>query len=310
MPAGQPGAPRLRLTSTANPRVRELLSLRKRAVRDRLGLTLLDGRDELALALDAGVRPRTLYFCPELAATSGDLSGPVAAAGGEVIELSRLVFERVAYRQSPDGYLAVLPAVRTGLAELTLTANPLLLVCEAVEKPGNLGAMLRTADAAGLDAVISAGPVTDWGNPNTIRASKGTLFTVPVAAADSAQVLDWLAARPVRIVATTPAASVAYTDVDFRGPTAIVVGSETRGLSTAWLDRAHVRVNIPMVGAVNSLNVATSAALVAYEAIRQRQAPGWPAGDRPDQNQHGQSQRGQNQHGAASATDAAGGRAR
>lgn len=277
MPAGQPGASRLRLTSTANSRVRELLALRKRAVRDRLGLTLLDGRDELALALAAGVRPRTLYLCPELATAPGDLAGPVAAAGGEVIELSRMVFERVAYRQSPDGYLAVVPAVRAGLAGLTLPPNPLLLVCEAVEKPGNLGAMLRTADAAGLDAVISAGPVTDWGNPNTIRASKGTLFTVPVAAADSAAVLDWLTARQVQIVATTPAASVPFTEVDFRGPTAIVVGSETQGLSAGWLDRAHVRAGIPMSGAVNSLNVATSAALVAYEAIRQRRAPAEPA---------------------------------
>jgi RNA methyltransferase, TrmH family len=146
----------------------------------------------------------------------------------------------------------------------------LLLVCERVEKPGNLGAMLRTADAAGLTALIAADPVTDWGNPNVIRASKGTVFSVPVASATAGDVLAWLADLALTVVAATPDADLLVTDADLTGPTAIVVGSETHGLPARWLAAADVRVRIPMFGRADSLNVATSAAIVAYEAVRQR----------------------------------------
>ena len=171
----------LELTSTSNPRVKELAGLRRRS-RDDAGMTLVEGHEELVLALDAGVRPRTLYYSPAL--VRPDQLGTVrrvAGLGAEVVRLSRQVFAKVAYRQSPDGWLAVVPAVAGDLDHLVLGERPLVLVCEGIEKPGNLGAILRTADAAGVTAVIAAGPVTDWGNPNLVRASKGTVFSVPVA---------------------------------------------------------------------------------------------------------------------------------
>jgi RNA methyltransferase, TrmH family len=259
------------LTSPSNPRVKELVALRRRRSRDSHAVTLVEGHAELVLALDAGVRPRTLYWCPALVAA--DQLGTVdrvAALGAEVVRLSRPVFEKVAYRQSPDGWLAVVPAVPTGLGRLVLGDRPLLLVCEGVEKPGNLGAILRTADAAGVTAVIAAGPVTDWGNPNLVRASKGTVFSVPVASAGSPEVLDWLAERSVPVVAATPAAGTLMVDADLTGPVAVAVGSEKDGLSRPWLERAETRVRIPMRGRVDSLNVATSAAVLVYEAVRQR----------------------------------------
>jgi TrmH family RNA methyltransferase len=259
------------LTSPNNPRVKELVALRRRRSRDSHAVTLVEGHAELVLALDAGVRPRTLYWCPALA--QRDQLGTVdrvAALGAEVVRLSRPVFEKVAYRQSPDGWLAVVPAPPTDLGRLHLGDRPLLLVCEGVEKPGNLGAILRTADAAGVTAVIAAGPVTDWGNPNLVRASKGTVFSVPVASAGSPEVLAWLAERSVPVVAATPDAETLMVDADLTGPVAVAVGSEKDGLSRPWLERARTRVRIPMRGRVDSLNVATSAAVLVYEAVRQR----------------------------------------
>jgi RNA methyltransferase, TrmH family len=261
----------LELTSTSNPRVKELAGLRRRRSRDDAGLTLVEGHQELVLALDAGVRPRTLYYSPAL--VRPDQLGTVrrvAGLGAEVVRLSRQVFGKVAYRQSPDGWLAVVPAVAGDLEHLVLGERPLVLACEGIEKPGNLGAILRTADAAGVTAVIAAGPVTDWGNPNLVRASKGTVFSVPVASGGSAEVLGWLAERSLPVVATTPDTDTLVAEADLTGPVAIAVGSEHDGLSGPWLERAETRVKIPMFGRVDSLNVAASAAVVVYEAVRQR----------------------------------------
>jgi RNA methyltransferase, TrmH family len=261
----------LELTSTSNPRVKELAGLRRRRSRDDAGLTLVEGHEELVLALDAGVRPRTLYYSPAL--VRPDQLGTVrrvAGLGAEVVRLSRQVFGKVAYRQSPDGWLAVVPAVAGDLEHLVLGERPLVLACEGIEKPGNLGAILRTADAAGVTAVIAAGPVTDWGNPNLVRASKGTVFSVPVASGGSAEVLGWLAERSLPVVATTPDTDTLVAEADLTGPVAIAVGSEHDGLSGPWLERAETRVKIPMFGRVDSLNVAASAAVVVYEAVRQR----------------------------------------
>lgn len=246
---------------------------------------LVEGYEEVVLAFDAGSRPRVLYYCEELVGDSSQLhlAERVAAAGAEVVRVTRRVFSKVAYRESPDGWLAVVPSVDTDLATLHLAGDPLLLVCTAIEKPGNLGAMLRTADAAGLAAVIAADPVADWSNPNLVRASKATLFSVPVASATSPAVLRWLRERSIRVIATAPEAATAFTDVDYRGPTAVVVGSEKDGLGPDWLAQADARVHIPMRGLVNSINVATSAALVIYEALRQRgTATGAPMVDPDD----------------------------
>jgi TrmH family RNA methyltransferase len=270
----QPKSAYLELTSVSNARVRTLVNLRRRRQRDQLGLMLVEGYEELSLALTAGAVPTTLYVCPDLVRDAGNLRtvDEVAALGTEIVMVNTRVFERIAYRESPDGWLAVVQTVPTDLAALRLGPNPLALVCESVEKPGNLGAMLRTADAVGADAVVAATPITDWGNPNIVRASKGTVFAVPVAAADSTDVLAWARAGGLRVVAATPDTDTVFTDVDLSGPTAIAVGSEKHGLSRTWLDSADVRVRIPMAGLANSLNVATSAAIILYEAHRQRRA--------------------------------------
>jgi TrmH family RNA methyltransferase len=259
------------LTSPNNPRVKELVALRRRRARDGGAVTLVEGHAELVMALDAGVRPHTLFWCPAL--VGADQLGTVdrvAGLGAEVVRLGRQAFARAAYRQSPDGWLAVVPAVPSDLERLATGERPLLLVCEGIEKPGNLGAILRTADAAGVTAVIAAGAVTDWGNPNLVRASKGTVFSVPVASAGSSEVLDWLASRSVPVVAATPDAETLLVDADLTGPVAVAVGSEKDGLSSRWLERAATRVRIPMLGRADSLNVATAAAILVYEAVRQR----------------------------------------
>lgn len=259
------------ITSLTNPRVKALAAVRRRRSRDRSEVTVVEGREETLLALASGIAPRELWWCPDLGRDLGDdVRVRLVAAGTEIVRTSPAVFERIAYRESPDGWLAVVPALETSLERVVLGADPLVVVCEAVEKPGNLGAILRTADGAGVDAVLSADPRSDWGNPNVIRASKGTVFSVQVAEAPTAQVLEWLRARGLAVVVATPDATELYTDVDLRGPVAVVVGTENEGVSTAWLAAADRRVRIPMRGRADSLNVATSAALVVYEAVRQR----------------------------------------
>lgn len=266
-----PAADQIALTSVANPRVKDLVRLRTRRARDEVGVTLVEGHDELRLALRAGVVPRTLYWAPGL--VTSERRGVVhelADAGVPVVGVSDAVFAKIAYRESPDGLLAVATAPGRSLAELVLRPDALVLVGEGIEKPGNLGAMLRTAEAFGVDAVVAASPVTDFGNPNVVRASKGTVFAVPVAAAPSADVLDWLRGHGLAVVVTTPQGETAIGGADLTGPTAVVVGAESTGVTDLWLRAADARVVIPMQGRVNSLNAATAAALALYEAGRQR----------------------------------------
>lgn len=263
------------ITSKQNPVIKQLVNLRRRREREQAGVTLVDGYEELTCALDSGVTVNELFYCPEL------MGGPeqtvrlndLITGGIKATELSREVFEKAAYREGADGWLAVVPALKTGLSQLTLGKTPLLLVCESVEKPGNMGAMLRTADAAGVDAVISVDGVTDWANPNVIRASKGAVFSVPVADATQAELHEWLTAHAIQVIASTPDTETPYTTPDLTKATALFVGTEKYGLSDFWLTHADVRVRIPMVGKVNSLNVATSGALLLYEAVRQRTQP-------------------------------------
>ena len=263
------------ITSPSNQRLKDLISLRRRRARESTGSTLLEGLEETGLALDAGVVPGVILHCPELMldrAAGAALVERARGVGAEVVELGRTAFEKVAYRQGPDGILSRVAAPGRALADIELPTGALVLLCEGVEKPGNLGAMLRTADAAGVSLVIAADPVTDWGNPNVIRSSKGTVFSVPVAAASVDEAWQWLAERQVPVVATTPDTEVAHTDVDLTGSVAIAVGSEKYGLTGNALARSAHRVRIPMSGKANSLNVATSAAIVVYEAVRQRRA--------------------------------------
>lgn len=263
----------LLITSPANPRLKGLTGLRRRRVREAEGRTLLEGFEELSLALGAGLVPTTVYYCPDLMAdpeTQLDVVRAAAGDGAEAVRLGRAAFEKVAYREGPDGFLAVVPTPTRTTADLALNGTPLVLVCEGVEKPGNLGAMLRTADAAGVDAVIAADPVTDWGNPNVVRASKGTVFTVPVVSDTTQATLERLARDDIPLVAATPDTDIEHTDLDYTGPVAIAVGAEKYGLTPGLLEAATHRVRIPMVGRANSLNVATSAAILLYEVVRQR----------------------------------------
>jgi RNA methyltransferase, TrmH family len=266
------------LTSAANPRVKALVRLRKRSSRDDRGVTLVEGYDELALALEGGGKPIELFYAPEVAGSDplGVTARISAFPGATVTEISRGVLEKVSYRESPDGWLAVMRTPGCALDRLDPGPEPLILVCESIEKPGNLGAMLRTAEAAGVSAVISAEAVTDWGNPNVVRASKGTVFTVPVAADSSAAVLAWLRTRHAAVVVTTPDGTRRPAEVDMTGPTAIVIGSESSGVTPLWHKEADAAVQIPMYGHVNSLNAAAAAAIVLYEANRQRHAVGEP----------------------------------
>jgi TrmH family RNA methyltransferase len=244
--------------------------LRDRRHRDEESLLLVEGASELALALTGGAHPQLVYYCPALASDIDELLAKSTQAGAEAIEVSRPVFEKMAYRENPDGVLAVLPMTRRRLDDFPASERPLYIVAEAVEKPGNLGALLRSADAAGATGVIVCDPATDLSNPNVVRSSRGTLFTVPVAEASTADTIAWLRRQNVAIVAATPQASQVYTQADLRGPVAIAVGTEDQGLTPAWLIQADIQVRIPMQGQVNSLNVATAATLLLYEALRQR----------------------------------------
>jgi len=262
-----------KITSLQNPRVKQLVKLRERRDRDEAGLFLVEGYREIRRALEKGVRPQELYFSPEwfLGENEPALIEQAKQAGAQLFELSKDAFAKVAYRERPDGLLAVAPQWKRSLADLKLSPHPFLLVVESIEKPGNLGTILRSADAAGCDAVIVCDAVTDIFNPNVVRASTGVLFSVPIVVADSASVHAFLVEKGIRVVATTPDTPNIYTKVDLRGPLAIVMGSEQYGLSGFWLKESDLLVRIPMAGQADSLNVAMATIITLFEAVRQRQ---------------------------------------
>jgi TrmH family RNA methyltransferase len=268
----QPAAPPEPITSPANPRIKHLVRLRERRERDRSGLFLVEGYRELRRALEAGVEVTELYACPDLylGENEGALVEAAARAGAEVVAVAEAPFRKASYRDRPEGLLGVAHQFPTGLERLAPGPDPLLLVVEAIEKPGNLGTMLRTAEAAGAAAVIVCDPATDPFNPNVVRASLGTLFSVPLAVADTPGTIRRLRALGIRTVATTPSTSRPHWEADLTGPVAVVVGSEQYGLSAAWLEAADLRVVIPMPGSVDSLNAAMAAGILLFEAVRQR----------------------------------------
>ncbi len=253
------------ITSPQNPRIKHLVKLRDdKKARISEGMMLVEGFDEIRLALAAGHTPHTLLFAPELVSRAPAFSAP------ETLTVSRAVFEKISYRDNPDGWLAVFPTPQTSLEDLKLSATPLVIIAESIEKPGNLGAILRTADAAGVDALLACDPRVDVWNPNVVRASRGAVFSVPIVQCENARALEWLKGGAMRIVAASPAGDVEYSKADLSQPAAIAVGTEDEGLSDFWMDNADVKVNIPMMGKVNSLNVSVSTALIVYEAVRQR----------------------------------------
>ena len=253
------------ITSPQNPRVKHLVRLRDdKRQRQREGLMLVEGYDEITLALAAGHIPNTLLTAPQLTRRE------ISRVSTEIVTVSPEVFGKISYRENPDGWLGIFPVPRLSLEDLKLGDPPLVVVAESVEKPGNLGAILRTADAAGVDAVLVCDPRVDAYNPNVVRASRGTIFTVPVVETKSTQALVWLQRRGLQILAATPSAEAEFTRQDLRRPLAIAVGTEDEGLSELWMKQADMRVRIPMFGKVNSLNVSIATALIVYEAVRQR----------------------------------------
>ena len=266
-----------KITSLQNPRVKQLVKLRDRRPRDEAGVFLVEGYREIRRALEKEVPLQEIYFSPEwfLGENEPALIEQARVAGAQVFELTKDAFAKVAYRERPDGLLAVAPQWKRTLDDLegilrSMAKPPFLLVVEAIEKPGNLGTILRSADAAGCDAVVVCDPVTDIFNPNVVRASTGVLFSVPLVVEQSERVHAWLTARRIRTVATTPAAEKLYTDVDLRGPLAVIMGSEQYGLSDFWLDHSDQPVRIPMAGQADSLNVAMATIITLFEAVRQR----------------------------------------
>ena len=262
------------VASPANPKVKRLVKLRNRRRRDQEGVFIIEGFRELTKAAEAGVPIDELYVCEELFLGSNEpaLAARIEASGARRIDLAPGPFRKAAYRDRPEGLLAVAPMFDTRLSRLELPEHPLLLVAEGIEKPGNLGTMLRTADAAGAAAVVTADPDTDPFNPNAVRASLGSLFTVPLAVSSSVEAIEWLESRGVRPVVTSPSAAAPHWEIDLTGPAAVVVGSEQYGLSEPWLDGTHLTARIPMAGAADSLNAAAAAAVFLFEAVRQRAA--------------------------------------
>jgi TrmH family RNA methyltransferase len=260
------------LASPSNPRIKAAARLRDRRHRDEAGLTLVDGAREVRRALASGIDVVEAFICePLLAGEDARVAlAALAERGVSTTSTSQPAFAKVAFGDRADGIVAVVRTPELRLDDLRLTTDPLVVVVEGIEKPGNLGAALRSADGAGADALIAASPRTDLMNPNAIRASAGTIFSVPIASAPTREVIDWLRQRQIRIVTTRVDATSLYTDADLTGPLAVAFGSEADGLSDAWHADDITAVRLPMLGIADSLNVSVSAAVVLYEARRQR----------------------------------------
>jgi RNA methyltransferase, TrmH family len=260
------------ISSPANPRVKQVVALRRRPHRDAIGLTVVEGYAEVRRAVENNHIPVTLFTCEALfqGTNEPDLIARCTAAGAECVPCAEAPFRKMSYRDRPDGLLAVAPLVHGSLGELVLPEAPLLVVLQAIEKPGNLGTILRSSDAAGANAVLVCDRCTDINNPNVIRASIGTLFALPVVETGTPEALQWLREHGIRIAAATPHAETLYTAADLRGPVALALGTEQTGLTDAWLEAADLRLRIPMRGQADSLNVAQAATLLLYEAVRQR----------------------------------------
>ena len=262
------------INSPQNPRIKNLVRLREGKHRRRQGQFIIEGLRELRRAVEAGVALAEFYACEALWSHPDalDLAEQIDALPGIArFQVAESAFRKASARENPDGMMAVAAMPERSLGSLALGPNPLLLIVEHVEKPGNLGTLMRTADAAGADAVVITDPVTDLYSPNSIRASQGAVFSLPSIVADNTAVRRWLEARRIGMVATTPAADRLHWEVDLARPMALLMGSEAQGLSTFWLDDPEVqRARIPMNGQADSLNVGAAAAIFLFEAVRQR----------------------------------------
>jgi TrmH family RNA methyltransferase len=256
------------ITSSQNPKIKNILALEKARERKKQNVLIIEGIKELSLAMMGGYKVNSVFFCPEIIEEKELLR--IVKNEHLMIPVQQAVFEKIAYRESTGGIVALAEQKEHKLDHIQLTPDPLLLILEGVEKPGNLGAILRTADAAGVDAVVICDPQTDFYNPNVIRSSVGCVFTKQVAAATSAETIAWLRKNNIRIFNTYLQASKPYHQIDFTVPSAIVMGTEATGLSDVWVKSGDANIIIPMQGKIDSMNVSTAAAVVVFEAKRQR----------------------------------------
>lgn len=259
----------MKITSRQNPRYKTLLKLKDKKHREKSKQFLIEGCREISRALQADFVMEDLYVCEEL--FLGDMEKTVMHSFPEskVFFFPKDMFERLSYRDRPDGLIATAPTKHLTLQDIKLSKNPLVVVCESIEKPGNLGSILRSSDAVGVDCVIVCDKKTDIFNPNVVRASIGTLFSTPVVEATKEEVYQFLLEQKLDIVATTPHTENLFTQTDLGSRTAILMGTEQLGLSDFWLQKATKKVRIPMYGIADSLNVAAATTLVLYEAKRQ-----------------------------------------
>lgn len=258
------------ITSAQNPKIKHLLALQEKSkLRRESGLFVLEGERELRHCLSVGYQIDSLYYCPEMMRRGSDILQLVGSKA-RLYELDSRLYAKIAYRESTEGVIALIKAKSLGLKDLKLRENPLIAVLESVEKPGNLGAVLRSADAVGADAVIICDPLTDLYNPNLIRASIGAVFTVPCVSCSSEDAIKWLKDNHINILTAQLQDSSLYYECDMKKGSAIVMGTEAIGLSDVWREAADAHIRIPMLGRLDSLNVSVSAAILLYEAIRQR----------------------------------------
>lgn len=259
-----------RISSLQNNRIKNIVKLSKAKERKAQNLFILEGARELMLALSAGYTIDSVFICPELFEKTDYPEVLNTIAGNLQYEVSQQVFEKIAYREGSDGLITLAKPKTHTLNDLKLNNNPFIIILEAVEKPGNLGAILRSADAAKVDAVIVCDPLTDIYNPNAIRSSVGCIFTVPTAICSSEEARKWLKENNIKSYAAELRASNWYHEEDYTQPSAIVMGTEADGLTSFWLNNADRRIKIPMRGKIDSLNVSVSTAVITFEAMRQR----------------------------------------
>lgn len=259
-----------RIVSLQNPKIKNIAKLSKNKERRLQNLFMIEGARELSLALAADYEINSVFVCPELFIKSDYPDVLASISDDRLFEVSEAVFDKIAYREGSDGLLTLATPKNHSLSDLKLSENPFFIILEAVEKPGNLGAILRTADAAQVDAVIICDPATDIYNPNAIRSSVGCIFTVPTVVCSSEEALAYLKQKEIKSFAAELQASQWYQDTDFTQPSAIVMGTEADGLTDFWLKNADARIKIPMRGKIDSLNVSVSTAVLTFEAMRQR----------------------------------------
>ncbi len=258
------------ITSAQNPKIKDLLALQEKSKeRRKKGLFVVEGRRELLHCIEAGYEPYTIFVCPEIL-PGADFDEIASKCRCNFIEIPQQLYDKVAYRGGTEGVIAEIRCKEMSLEGLKMKENPLIVVLESVEKPGNLGAVLRSADAAGADAVIVCDPLTDMYNPNLIRSSIGAIFTVPVAVASSEETISWLKSHGIKIFTAQLQDSEWYYDTDMKGGTAVIMGTEATGLTDVWRKAADAHIKIPMLGRLDSLNVSVSAAILLFEAVRQR----------------------------------------